>query len=115
MESLVPLWQRTAPTMPTGARDGPPLADVVADLVVVGAGVIGTSCALHAAERGLRVLLLERYAVGAGSTGRANGQILAGLQKDPDEIVAAYGRECGEQVVAFSGGAPARVFELVAR
>jgi monomeric sarcosine oxidase len=34
------------------------------DLVVIGAGVVGASCALAAARRGLRTLLLERFEIG---------------------------------------------------
>jgi glycine/D-amino acid oxidase-like deaminating enzyme len=44
------------------------------DVVVVGAGVIGASCAVHLARAGLRVTLLDRGAgPGAGSTSRATG------------------------------------------
>lgn len=45
-----------------------------ADVVVVGAGVVGASCAYHLARAGLRTLLLDRAkGPGAGSTGRATG------------------------------------------
>jgi sarcosine oxidase subunit beta len=44
------------------------------DVVVIGAGVIGASTALHLARAGLRVLVLDRAAApGEGSTGRATG------------------------------------------
>jgi sarcosine oxidase subunit beta len=42
--------------------------------VVIGAGVIGASCAVHLARAGLRVLVVDRAeAPGEGSTGRATG------------------------------------------
>ena len=45
-----------------------------ADVIVVGAGVIGASCAFHLARAGLRVIVLEGAAApGAGSTSRATG------------------------------------------
>ena len=44
-----------------------------ADVIVVGAGVQGASLAFHLAQRGARVLVLEREAVAAGATGRSSG------------------------------------------
>ena len=45
-----------------------------ADVVVIGAGVIGASAAMHLARAGLRVVVIDRAdAPGAGSTGRATG------------------------------------------
>lgn len=45
-----------------------------ADVVVLGAGVIGASCAVHLARAGLRVTVIDRGAgPGAGSTARATG------------------------------------------
>ena len=43
-----------------------------ADAIVIGAGIVGASCALRLAERGLKVVVLERAAAPAtGSTGRS--------------------------------------------
>lgn len=46
-----------------------------ADVVIVGGGVMGTSLAYHLASRGVDVLLLEREALGAGSTSRNAGGV----------------------------------------
>ena len=45
----------------------------VADVVVVGGGVVGTSIAFHLAEAGVGVCLLERGQLAGGSTSRAAG------------------------------------------
>ena len=44
-----------------------------ADVIVVGAGVQGASVAFHLAERGVRVVVLERQSVASGATGRSSG------------------------------------------
>lgn len=46
-----------------------------ADCVIVGAGVVGCSLAYHLARRGVRPVVLERGAIGGGSTGRCAGGI----------------------------------------
>jgi glycine/D-amino acid oxidase-like deaminating enzyme len=46
-----------------------------ADVVVVGGGITGTSAAYQLARRGMRVLLLEKRFLGAGSTGKSSAII----------------------------------------
>ncbi len=49
-----------------------------ASVVIVGGGVIGTSCAFHLAEAGVDgIVLLERNQLGSGSSGRAAGGVRA--------------------------------------
>lgn len=47
-----------------------------ADVVVVGAGIVGAACAYYAARAGLRVAVVERAAVAAGTTGAGEGNLL---------------------------------------
>jgi sarcosine oxidase subunit beta len=46
-----------------------------ADVIIIGAGVQGASLAFHLAQRGVKVLVLERRFVGAGATGRSSGLV----------------------------------------
>ena len=46
-----------------------------ADVIVVGAGVIGLACAWRAARRGLRVIVLERRTPASGASGVAAGML----------------------------------------
>jgi glycine/D-amino acid oxidase-like deaminating enzyme len=55
----------------------PPMSGPV-DVVVVGGGVTGCSCALSLAERGLRVRLFEAREIAAGASGRNGGFALRG-------------------------------------
>jgi sarcosine oxidase subunit beta len=45
------------------------------DVIVIGAGVHGASTAFHLAERGAKVLVLERGAAASGATGRSSGLV----------------------------------------
>ncbi|HKY89908.1 MAG TPA: FAD-dependent oxidoreductase, partial [Nevskiaceae bacterium] len=54
------------------------------DVVVVGAGVIGLSCAWSLLRRGRSVTVVERGAVGPGGASWAGGGILAPL--DPADV-----------------------------
>jgi len=59
---------------------GEPLAgDHRVDVCVVGGGVTGCSAALHLAERGYRVKLLEAERIGWGASGRSGGHVTPGL------------------------------------
>ncbi|HEU4568235.1 MAG TPA: FAD-binding oxidoreductase [Marmoricola sp.] len=46
------------------------------DVVVVGGGIVGAACAFYATRAGLSVIVLERGAVGSGTTSRGEGNIL---------------------------------------
>jgi glycine/D-amino acid oxidase-like deaminating enzyme len=117
-DTFAPLWLDTAPPLPTHPRiagPGAALQEERLDVAVIGAGVVGLSTALHLARRGVRVAILERLEPGQGTTGRANGQIIAGLQLSPAAIRAGYGNERGERIIEFAGSAPDRLFELIER
>lgn len=46
-----------------------------ADVIVIGAGIHGASTAFHLAQRGSRVVVLERASAGSGATGRSSGLV----------------------------------------
>ena len=101
------------------ARDAPatpPLAgDARAAVAVVGAGFTGLSAALHLAQRGIDVTVIEAREPGWGASGRNGGQVNPGLKEEPAEIERAFGVGLGRRMVSLSGGAPQRVFDLVER
>jgi glycine/D-amino acid oxidase-like deaminating enzyme len=86
-----------------------------ADVVVVGGGFTGLSTALHAAERGLSVVVLEAREPGWGASGRNGGQVNPGLKHDPSVVRRDFGAERAERMVRFAGNAPEFVFELLRR
>ena len=88
-------------------------SDVEADLVVVGGGCTGLSAALHAAERGHSVVLLEGGRIGWGASGRNGGQIIPGLRKGASELTATYGRERARALLDLALEARSLVLELI--
>ena len=94
----------------------PPLeGEVEADLVVVGGGCTGLSAALHAAERGLKVVLLEGGRIGWGASGRNGGQMIPGLRKGAVGLVKSYGRERARALFDLAFEARGLVLGLIER
>lgn len=113
MSRLANLWEETAAV--TAPRVEPLDGGADADALVVGAGYLGLSAALHIAEAGGDAIVLEAEAPGYGASGRNGGQIIPGLKYDPDEIESSLGRERGERLWRFAGGTADFVFDLVER
>ena len=104
------LWAATAPP----AVATPPLeGSATTDVVVIGAGYAGMSTALHLAERGTRVVVLEAHEPGWGGSGRNGGQVIPGLKYDPDELEKMFGPERGKRLVDFIGGTADTLFGLI--
>jgi gamma-glutamylputrescine oxidase len=89
--------------------------EVDADLVVVGGGCTGLSAALHAAQAGLSVVVLEGGQIGWGASGRNGGQMIPGLRKGAAELVAIYGRERAKALFDLSLQARDLVVGLIAQ
>ena len=53
-----------------------------ADVCIIGGGYTGLSAALHLAQRGFDVVLLEAHRVGFGASGRNGGQVGSGQRQD---------------------------------
>jgi len=63
------------------------------DVCVVGGGISGISAALHLAERGMRVALLEAKHLGYGGSGRSGGQTIYGYACEMAALEKLVGRE----------------------
>jgi len=106
------LWTATAaPASPRPKLEGEQRADVC----VVGGGFTGLSAALHLAESGASVVVLEAGEVGVGASGRNGGQVIPGLKLDPSELEALLGPERGARLAEIVGGAADFVFDLIRR
>lgn len=60
--------------------------EVKADVCVIGAGYTGLSAALHLAQAGRRVVVLEAHRIGFGASGRNGGQLGSGQRIEQDAL-----------------------------
>ena len=94
----------------------PPLVgEARVETLVIGAGFTGLSAALHLAEAGQSVAVLDTHEPGWGASGRNGGQVNPGLKSDPDAVARRFGGERGERLVHAAWNAPDLVFSLVAQ
>lgn len=93
----------------------PMTADLTTDLAIVGGGYTGLSTALHAAETGLDVCVLEAHQIGYGGSGRNVGLVNAGLWLPPQDVRAKLGGERGARLVELLGDGPNYVMSLIER
>lgn len=88
---------------------------VQADVCVVGGGYTGLSAALHLAEAGLDVVLVEAHRVGFGASGRNGGQLGSGQRQDQFTLEKMVGPEEARRLWDLGEDAKALVRDLIAR
>ncbi|MGB1237710.1 MAG: NAD(P)/FAD-dependent oxidoreductase, partial [Pseudomonadales bacterium] len=63
-----------------------------ADVCIIGGGFTGLSAALHLAEAGYKVTLLEAHRIGWGASGRNGGQLGIGQRVEQEELEQKFGK-----------------------
>lgn len=106
------LWEKTAPQAPVTEQL---TGDKTADVVVIGGGYTGLSAALHVAEAGQSVILLEAKEIGFGGAGRNVGLINAGMWVMPDDLPGELGNVHGERLLDLLGNGPQAVMAIIER
>ncbi|MGE0114298.1 MAG: NAD(P)/FAD-dependent oxidoreductase [Steroidobacteraceae bacterium] len=98
------------------APDHPALQGAgAADVCVIGGGVAGCSTALHLAQRGYRVVLLEAAGIGFGASGRSGGQLLPGYSSGQSPLQTQLGAQVAQQLWDLSVEAVQLTTQLIAR
>ncbi len=108
------LWHATAPA---GPASGPLEGEVETDVAVVGGGYLGFSTALHLAEAGVDVAVLEADEPGFGASGRNTGFVVPNLITglDPKVMGESLGTEHGRLVCETLAQGGELVFDLIRR
>ncbi len=106
------LWQATARA---GFETAPLAGTMSADVAVIGAGFTGLSAALHLAEAGMKVIVLDKQGPGWGGSGRNGGQVNPGWKRGRASIEEEFGAERAAAIRQLSFDACDLVFELIER
>ncbi len=96
-------------------RFGPARGAVRCDVCVVGGGFTGLSTALHLAERGYDVRLVEAQRVGFGASGRNGGQVGQGQRVEQDDLEALVGLDHARRLWKIAMQSVELVRDLAAR
>lgn len=86
-----------------------------ADVCIVGAGYTGLSAALHLAEAGADVVLLDAHRVGFGASGRNGGQLGSGQRQDQITLEKLVGQDAARLLWDLGEDAKTLVRDLIAR
>ncbi|KXF90793.1 oxidoreductase [Phaeobacter inhibens] len=86
-----------------------------ADVCIVGGGYTGLSAALHLAEAGRSVILLEANRVGFGASGRNGGQLGSGQRMEQDGLESLMGEPDAAKLWSLAEDAKDLVKSLIAR
>ncbi|UCH39449.1 MAG: FAD-binding oxidoreductase [Gammaproteobacteria bacterium] len=84
------------------------------DVCIIGGGYTGLSSALHLAERGYDVVLLEARKPGWGASGRNGGQVCSGQRKDQVTLTQMVGADAARHFWELAEAAKDTVRQLVA-
>ncbi len=85
------------------------------DVGIVGGGIAGLSAALHLAQRGYRVTLLEAERIGWGASGRSGAQAIFGVAAGQDKLTALLGAANARRIWDMSVEALTLMRELIAQ
>jgi len=67
-------------------------AGMTADVVIVGAGIVGAACATELAARGLRVTVVDAHGIGGGATAAGMGHIVVMNDSPAEFALSRYSR-----------------------
>jgi len=83
------IWMELGPKIPA-----PPMeADIACDVLVVGAGIAGLSCAYELSRFGYSVAVIDRGEIGGGMTARTTAHLASSLDDYYSELIKVHGED----------------------
>jgi glycine/D-amino acid oxidase-like deaminating enzyme len=105
--ALLPLWHDD----PYEGR--PTLAGrLETDVLVIGAGIAGLSCAWHLAERGVECTVVEGRTAASGASGRNGGFLVAGAAPPHNDAIRRFGHEVAVGIYRATLASERRIYEI---
>jgi D-hydroxyproline dehydrogenase subunit beta len=74
--------------------------DAAFDVVIAGGGIVGAACAWACAQRGLKVVLVERDVLGSGATAAGMGHVVAMDDSEAQFALTRYSQELWKRLAA---------------
>jgi glycine/D-amino acid oxidase-like deaminating enzyme/nitrite reductase/ring-hydroxylating ferredoxin subunit len=90
-------------------------SDLNTDIVIVGGGITGLTCALQLAEAGKNVIVLEAMKIGLGTTGNSTGNLYASVDDHLCELKKKWDVDVVKKVVQSRIAAINKIEEIVNR
>lgn len=104
------LWEQTAPAAPATEKLS---GDHSVAVAVIGGGFTGISAALHLAQAGMQVAVVEAVEIGFGGAGRNVGLVNAGMWVMPEVLLKTLPDPYGNRLLDLLGDGPKLVFDIV--
>ena len=90
-----------------------PLAgDCETDVLVIGAGIAGLSCAWHLAERGVACTVVEARTAAGGASGRNGGFLVAGAAPAHQDAIRLFGHDLALGIYRATLASEQRIYEI---
>src|SRR4026207_302417 len=68
------------------------------DVIVIGAGIVGSACAAECAREGLSVAIVEAGTVGGGATAAGMGHLVGMDDSDPQFALTRYSQQLWDEI-----------------
>jgi gamma-glutamylputrescine oxidase len=87
-------------------------ADHETDVLVIGAGIAGLSCAWHLAERGVACTVVEALTAAGGASGRNGGFLVAGAAPPHQDAVRLFGHDIAVGIYRATLASEQRIYAI---
>ena len=107
MTALLPLWH-DEPYEERAPLEG----DCETDVLIIGSGIAGLSCAWHLAERGVGCTVVEARTAAGGASGRNGGFLVAGAAPAHNDAIRAFGHEVAVGIYRATLASEQRIYAI---